>query len=220
MIPEREREALMRLTMCARGECPMCKYEEQCDNWDFRMELATKNMNILADALRKTENSSEKPNNCETCRDKDAYDEWEGNCDECENYSMYTPQTERKRCKLELFDDDGNYIEPQTDYPCNTCANKGDHDGECQNCVADSAPIRWKTPSHYKPKQTEEGKLIVRDYDSKNVLKDLIRALERASHGTCAFIEIRLELREINELLTELYKIPDTNEAEPQTDCP
>ena len=63
MIPERERKALMRLTMCARGECPMCKYEEQCDNWDFRMELATKNMNILADALRKTENSSEKPNN-------------------------------------------------------------------------------------------------------------------------------------------------------------
>ena len=45
----------MRLTMCARGECPMCKYEEQCDNWDFRMELATKNMNILAEALRKTE---------------------------------------------------------------------------------------------------------------------------------------------------------------------
>ena len=43
----------------------MCKYEEQCDNWDFRMELATKNMNILADALRKTENSSGKPNNCE-----------------------------------------------------------------------------------------------------------------------------------------------------------
>lgn len=33
-------------------------------------------------------------NNCETCRDKDAYDEWEGNCDECENGSMYTPQTD------------------------------------------------------------------------------------------------------------------------------
>jgi len=28
-----------------------------------------------------------------------------------------TPQTERKSCKLELFDDDGNYIEPQTDCP-------------------------------------------------------------------------------------------------------
>ena len=26
-----------------------------------------------------------------------------------------TPQTERKSCKLELFDDDGVYIEPQTD---------------------------------------------------------------------------------------------------------
>lgn len=26
-----------------------------------------------------------------------------------------TPQTERKSCTLELFDDDGNYIEPQTD---------------------------------------------------------------------------------------------------------
>ena len=44
---------------------------------------------------------------------------------------------------------------PQTDYPCNTCANKGDHDGECKNCVAESAPIRWETPSHYKPKQTD-----------------------------------------------------------------
>lgn len=43
----------------------------------------------------------------------------------------------------------------QTDYPCNTCANKGDHDGECKNCVADSATIRWETPSHYKPKQTD-----------------------------------------------------------------
>lgn len=41
---------------------------------------------------------------------------------------------------------------PQTDYPCNTCANKGDHDGECSNCVSDSETIRWKTPSHYKPK--------------------------------------------------------------------
>jgi len=59
--------------------------------------------------------------------------------------------------------------------------------------------------------------MIVRDYDSKNVLKDLIRVLERASFETCAFIEIRLELREINELLTELYKIPNANEAEPQT---
>ena len=65
MIPEKEREALMRLTMCARNECVMCKYKDSCDS-DVRFEFATKHMNILADALRKTEpNSSEKPNNCE-----------------------------------------------------------------------------------------------------------------------------------------------------------
>lgn len=62
MIPEREREALMRLTMCAREECSMCKYQDDC-SFDFQYELATKNMNILAEALRKL-NSSEKPNNC------------------------------------------------------------------------------------------------------------------------------------------------------------
>ena len=62
MIPEREREALMRLTMCARDECIMCKYHKECDS-DFQYELATESMNILAEALRKTENSSEKSNN-------------------------------------------------------------------------------------------------------------------------------------------------------------
>ena len=50
MIPEREREALMRLTMCARKEGFVCKYKDSC-NFDFQFDLATKNMNILADAL-------------------------------------------------------------------------------------------------------------------------------------------------------------------------
>lgn len=45
------------------------------------------------DLLVKTPHKSRE--NCETCRDKDAWDEWQGNCDECENGSMYTPQTER-----------------------------------------------------------------------------------------------------------------------------
>ncbi len=54
MISEKEREALMRLTMCAREECIMCKYHKECD-FDFQYELATESMNILADALRKTE---------------------------------------------------------------------------------------------------------------------------------------------------------------------
>ena len=52
MIPEKEREALMRLTMCARNECCICAYRGDCDK-DFRYDLGTKNMNILADALRK-----------------------------------------------------------------------------------------------------------------------------------------------------------------------
>ena len=52
MIPEKEREALMRLTMCARNECAICKYHlkstfEECEN------RATENMHILADALDK-----------------------------------------------------------------------------------------------------------------------------------------------------------------------
>ena len=47
---------------------------------------------LLVKTPRKSRESHEK--NCETCRDKDAYDEWQGNCDERENGSMYTPQTE------------------------------------------------------------------------------------------------------------------------------
>lgn len=99
MIPEREREALMRLTMCARGECPMCKYEEQCDNWDFRMELATKNMNILADALRvadtpQTELWDKKASDC---------DLWQKDrtCIGCHRYDICkqadTPQTDKDK---------------------------------------------------------------------------------------------------------------------------
>lgn len=64
MIPEREREALMRLTMCARNECDMCKYRPYIPKKCY--ERATEAMNILADALnadRKTENCSEIPNN-------------------------------------------------------------------------------------------------------------------------------------------------------------
>lgn len=53
MIPEKEREALMRLTMCARKECGMCKYNgnssEEC------YERATDCMHILAEALRERE---------------------------------------------------------------------------------------------------------------------------------------------------------------------
>lgn len=90
MIPDKEREALMRLTMCAREECGMCKYKDTCD-FDFQFETATKCMNILADALR---NSSEKPNNCETCKYND-YLWYTTLCDACcRGNSHYEPKTE------------------------------------------------------------------------------------------------------------------------------
>ena len=114
MIPEREREALMRLTMCAREECGMCKYKETCD-FDFQYETATRCMNILADALnadRKTENSSEKPNNstiskmeqvedepqltpnyCGTCKHREVPC-GDLPCDACHSYSNYEPKDE------------------------------------------------------------------------------------------------------------------------------
>ena len=56
MIPEKEREALMRLKMCARIECDQCIYREssikECD------ERIVKNFTILADALRVDESES------------------------------------------------------------------------------------------------------------------------------------------------------------------
>ena len=60
------------------------------------------------------------------------------------------------RCwQMGWLDRYGTADTPQTEYPCETCANKGDHDGKCRNCVVDSEPIRLKTPSNYESKQTE-----------------------------------------------------------------
>ena len=42
--------------------------------------------------------------------------------------------------------------DPSTFGPCCSCANEGDHDGECRCCI--SALLengRYGTPSHYKP---------------------------------------------------------------------
>ena len=49
-MTEEVREALMRLTMCAREECGMCKYKDEC-GFDFQYKISTDNMNTLADAL-------------------------------------------------------------------------------------------------------------------------------------------------------------------------
>ena len=50
---EEVREALMRLTMCAREECGMCKYKDECD-FDFQYKISTDNMNTLSDALMRS----------------------------------------------------------------------------------------------------------------------------------------------------------------------
>ena len=126
MIPEREREALMRLTMCARGECPMCKYEEQCDNWDFRMELATKNMNILADALRKTKPTSSKMEQVD--KDINVRGKWE-TPPKFEHKGDITTCVSVPACLLEIED------EPQTERYCTNCKHNGViADYECREC--------------------------------------------------------------------------------------
>ena len=45
------REALMRLTMCAREECKVCKYEDDC-GFDAQYQRATENMIIISNALK------------------------------------------------------------------------------------------------------------------------------------------------------------------------
>lgn len=52
-MTEEVREALMRLTMCAREECGMCKYKNECD-FDFQDKISTDNMNTLSDALMRS----------------------------------------------------------------------------------------------------------------------------------------------------------------------
>ena len=55
---ENVREALMRLSMCARKECEICKYKDRPKAElpsDDCKERATKNMNILADVRLRDE---------------------------------------------------------------------------------------------------------------------------------------------------------------------
>lgn len=49
-MTEEVREALMRLTMCAREECGMCKYKDKC-GFEFQYNISTENMNTILEAL-------------------------------------------------------------------------------------------------------------------------------------------------------------------------
>ena len=60
---EQVREALMRLSMCARKECEICKYKDrpkvELPSYDCK-ERSTKNMNILADVYLRSDQPTEK----------------------------------------------------------------------------------------------------------------------------------------------------------------
>ena len=124
--------------------CSLCiRGIERQDRWmpskKAKDELHTSGMVWTEDAIKNepksytTWISTNEPqmNYCETCKHNSESWDFEA-CDSCSRANS-------------------NY-EPKTERPCDTCANKGNHNGECRNCVADSEPIRWKTPSHYKPK--------------------------------------------------------------------
>ena len=57
-MSENERDALMRLIMCARNECVMCKYKNEYTDIQC-YELQTKCMNILAESLNRKEQERE-----------------------------------------------------------------------------------------------------------------------------------------------------------------
>jgi len=61
VIPEREREAIMRLTMCARRNCAICIYGHNRKRVTVKLpqsclDRITENMNILAAACEKKQN--------------------------------------------------------------------------------------------------------------------------------------------------------------------
>lgn len=65
---EQVREALMRLSMCARKECEICKYKDRPKlelPSDDCKERSTKNMNILADVCLRADHPTEKCGSCE-----------------------------------------------------------------------------------------------------------------------------------------------------------
>ena len=58
MIPEPEREAILRLTMCARRNCEICKYGPKKPRVKLTYkcsEVIRENMNLLAKACEREE---------------------------------------------------------------------------------------------------------------------------------------------------------------------
>ena len=101
-------------------------------SWSKTYEAMCKpQTDLLVKTPHKSRESHEK--NCETCRDKDAYDEWQGSCDECENGSMYSPQTER------------------------TCDNCGTPRDKCLYCIEEDRMWTPQEDSGYTTMQMERN---------------------------------------------------------------
>ena len=127
MIPEREREALMRLTMCAREECGMCKYKDTCD-FDFQYETATKCMNILADALRTADRKTEPITHDDYIETEN--DHLEARCLNCHN-AKACKEKHWKGCKYEPWKLTAVDVEPQM----KACRECDDYAGDGMYCA-------------------------------------------------------------------------------------
>jgi len=94
-IPERQREALMRLTMCARDECMMCIYQPKDDRCK---DIATTAMHILANALKVDDDAPQTEtkgvrycNECKWFRDKQV-------CGRCRSRNLFCEAEPQPRC--------------------------------------------------------------------------------------------------------------------------
>jgi len=101
-IPERQREALMRLTMCARDECMMCIYQPKDDRCK---DIATTAMHILANALKVDDDAPQTDDKDINVRSKD---EPQKDCKKCKNYD----RCKNNRWKCCVYEPKN---EPQTD---------------------------------------------------------------------------------------------------------
>jgi len=95
-LTEEVREALMRLTMCAREECKVCKYEDDC-GFDAQYQRATENMIIISNALKEP-----KTGHWIRCKEQDEADLDNGNalyeCSNCGHTDLHAETQEVPYC--------------------------------------------------------------------------------------------------------------------------
>lgn len=114
---EQVREAIMRLTMCARKECEMCQYKDRPESdlpsYDCK-KRATKNMNILADVCMCNVKIA-KPKAMSGCAKRKETLCWEcaNNCGKCSWSKDFTPveNWEAVPTKIKEYHNRSSYIE-------------------------------------------------------------------------------------------------------------